>query len=49
MVDCKCDDWNEYITIINCWHGLAHSHGFKDFPKEAVFRYCPWCGVKLDG
>ena len=44
-----CDDYEKRITSITTPQVLAEMRGHvTPYPAEWVFKYCPWCGSKLE-
>jgi hypothetical protein len=47
-MDCKCDGWKNSIDqVINAEVLMNLSHDIKY--TEEPFKYCPWCGLELEG
>ena len=45
-VKCDCEDWQTGMSQIASAQTLAWTHGQRY--TGVVFRYCPWCGKKLE-
>jgi hypothetical protein len=42
---CSCDEWKEGMAQLDGFTMLAYTHEMHYTGKQ--FRYCPWCGEKL--
>ena len=48
IIPCKCPDWEVGMAWIGGCESMAFVHGSK-MPKDVpTFRFCPWCGTKLE-
>lgn len=52
MMSCNCKDWQKYISLIDVALELAQTHTHSAwvkiiYPKEAIFKFCPWCGNRM--
>ena len=46
MKTCTCTEWKAYIEIV-CAYALWYQYKNPSRDLEP-FRYCPWCGDKLE-
>lgn len=49
-MECDCEDWKKYIERVKApeiFIQTTRPYVMKPYPKEGVFKYCPWCGKKL--
>ena len=47
MKDCNCKEFVEYAKALDGIIGFAYTHNIQ-YPKGGQFKYCPWCGKKLE-
>lgn len=45
-MECDCEQWKNGITQIDGFIDFASMHGMEY--KGAGFKFCPWCGKKLE-
>jgi len=43
--ECDCQEWKKYMPIIEEQQCIAQIKSYvTSYPKEGIFKFCPWCG-----
>lgn len=46
--ECNCSEWEEFIIKLDSMVEFSTIHGYNSLMGCETFKYCPWCGFRLN-